>query len=105
MLPPQPQLSLPTPQRRTLQGVARPFFSRSAVIGLVPSQLTYSHHSAISRGVPLPTFPTMNGAAPSRSTTSRYSCVPKLLSSVTLPHTVLTIVGRSCAAPIPSFQW
>src|SRR5881398_3254085 len=104
MLPPQPQLSLPTPQRRTLHGVAWPFFFRRVVIGLVPSKLTYSHHSAISRGVPLPTLPTMNGAAPSRSTKSKYSCVPKLLSSVTLPHMVLTIVGRLSGAPIPSFQ-
>src|SRR5436305_8797142 len=105
MLPPQPQLSLPTPQRRTLQGVARPFFFRSVVIGLVPSKLTYSHHSAISRGGPLPTLPTMNGAAPRRSTSSRYSCVQKLLSSVTLPHMVLAIVGRCSRDPIPSRQW
>src|SRR2546430_6178470 len=28
----------------SLQGVWRPFFSRRAVIGLVPSKLTYSHH-------------------------------------------------------------
>src|SRR5881398_3362712 len=93
MLPPQPQLSLPTPQRRTLHGVAWPFCFRSVVIGLIPSKLTYSHHSAISRGVPLPTLPTMNGAAPRRSTRSKYSCVPKLLSSVTSPHMVLTMVG------------
>src|SRR5207248_9419307 len=94
-----------TPHRRTLQGVARPFFFRSVVIGLVPSKLTYSHHSAISRGVPLPTLPTMKGAAPSRSTRSRYSCVPKLLSSVTLPHMVLTMVGRCSGGPMPSCQW
>src|SRR5213082_1655438 len=96
MLPPQPQLSFPTPHRRTLQGLERPFFSRRAVIGLMPSKLTYSHHSAISRGVPLPTLPTMNGAAPRRSISSKYSCVPKLLSSVTFPHMVLTTeIGRA----------
>src|SRR2546430_17245878 len=105
MLPPQPQLSLPTPQNRTFQGAFRLLFRRRSVIGLVPSKFTYSHHSAISCGVPLPTLPTMNGAAPSRSTSSKYSCVPNLLSSVTLPHMGFPIVGRLSGALFPSFHW
>ena len=40
---------------------------------------------------------------PSSSHILRKSCVPKLLSSVTPPHQVLTIVGLLFFAPIPSF--
>src|SRR2546430_11178263 len=104
MLPPQPQLSLPTPQNRTFQGAFRLLFRRRSVIGLVPSKFTYSHQSAISCAVPLPTLPTINGSAPTRSTSSKYSGVPKLLSSLTLPHMVFTIVGRPSRAPSPCFQ-
>src|SRR5215212_4463276 len=102
MLPPHPQLSLPTPQKRTFHGAARPFALRRSAIGLGPGWFTYSHHSHISRTVPLPTLPTMNGSAPNRSVSSRNSCVPTPLSSVTPPQLLLTIVGRLSRGPMPS---
>ena len=105
MLPPHPQLSLPTPQNRTLNGSGCPFAARRSASVLPPGWFTYSHQAAISRTVPLPTLPTMNGSAPNRRTSSRYSCVPKLLSSVTPPQTVFTILGRCAGGPIPSSQW
>jgi len=105
MEPPHPQLSLPTPKRRTLNGAAWPFALRSSASELPPGWLRYSHHSAISRGVPVPTLPTTNGSAPMRSTSCMYSCVPKLLSSMALPQTVFTIFGRFSAGPMPSRQW
>src|ERR671920_2069793 len=105
MLPPHPQLSLPTPQKRTFHGFCLPLRRRQSAIGPAPGWFTYSHHSCISCTVPLPTLPTMNGSAPSLSVSSRNSCVPTPLSSVTPPQLLLTTVGRFSRGPMPSFQW
>src|SRR5215208_2186956 len=99
MLPPHPQLSLLTPQKRTFHGAARPLRRRRSAIGLGPGWFTYSHHSHISRTVPLPTLPTTNGCVPRRSASARNSCVPTPLSSVTPPQLLLTTVGRSARGP------
>src|SRR5687767_7944473 len=104
MLPPQPQASLPIPQYFTFHGSRFPFLTRRSDIGLTPLKFTYCTHSASSCAVPLPTFPEMYGSVPSSSHISKNSCVPKLLSSVTLPHHTLTILGLFSLLPIPSFQ-
>ncbi len=74
-------------------------------MGLTPSKFVYCTHCANSCTVPLPTFPVIYGSAPSCSQRSRNSFVPKLLSSVTPPHQLLTIEGRFDRGPMPSFQW
>src|SRR5690606_40367909 len=74
-------------------------------IGLTPSKFVYCTHSATSCTVPLPTFAERYGSVPSSSHMLRKSWVPKLLSSVTPPHQVFTMVGLSFFGPIPSFQW
>src|SRR6186713_1569963 len=105
MLPPHPQLSFPTPQKLTFQGAACPFSLRTVLIGLTPSKFMYSTHLAISSTVPLPTLADTYGSQCRSSQSSRNSCVPKLLSSVTPPQFVLTILGRWLRGPIPSRQW
>src|SRR4051812_25015303 len=100
MLPPQPQLSLPTPQNFTFHGSSRPFLRRRSAIGLLPGWFTYSHHSCISCTLPLPTLPTMNGSAPSFAVSSRNSCVPTPLSSVTPPQLLFTRLGRCDRGPM-----
>src|SRR6266567_2272632 len=105
MLPPHPQLSLPIPQKRTFHASCRPFLRRRSDIGLEPGWFTYSHHSCISCTVPLPTLPTMNGSVPSFWVSSRNSCVPTPLSSVTPPQLLFTTLGRLAFGPMPSFQW
>ncbi len=52
MLPPQPQVSLPTPKYGKLQGLSRPFFRRSSASVDFVSDVMYSTHSAISCGLP-----------------------------------------------------
>src|SRR4030095_562704 len=99
MLPPQPQDSLPTPQKRTFHDESRPFLRRRSAIGLLPGWFTYSHQSCISCTVPLPTLPTRNGSAPNAAVSARNSCVPTPLSSVTPPQVLLTMVGRSPRGP------
>ena len=47
MVPPQPQLSLPTPQNVTRHGSARPLLRRSSAIGLEPSKVSYSTHCCL----------------------------------------------------------
>jgi hypothetical protein len=98
MLPPQPQLSLPTPKNGKRHGVSRPFARRRSVIGERPGKVMYSTHSRISFTLPDPTLPQMYGSAPIISHRSKNSCVPKWLFSVTLPQCVLTISGGFRAA-------
>src|SRR6185312_10149823 len=105
MLPPQPQLSLPMPQKVTLYGAGCPFCLRICATVLVLLELTYSIHLDISSTVPLPTLAAMYGSQPSKLQSSKNSWVPKLLSSVTPPQLVFTILGRCAAGPIPSRQW
>src|SRR5690349_2438850 len=57
MLPPQPQVSLPTPKNGTFQGFSRPFLRRSCTSVELVSDIMYSTQSAISCGVPEPTLP------------------------------------------------
>src|SRR5258706_1502541 len=104
MLPPHPQLSLPTPQNFTRHGSALPFCFLRSVIVLSASEFKYSTHFAISSTVPLPTFAAIYGSQPINEHNSRNSCVPKLLSSDTPPQFVFTICGLSLLRPMPSLQ-
>ena len=65
MLPPQPQFSLPTPQKRTFHGSRRPFARRSSAIESSASEVRYSTHCRISRTLPEPMLPQMYGSHPS----------------------------------------
>ena len=56
MLPPQPQVSLPIAKYFTFHGLSRPFLRRSCASVESVSEVMYSSHSAISRGVPVPTL-------------------------------------------------
>ncbi len=105
MLPPQPQFSLPTPQKRTFHGSARPFARRSSAIESSPSEVRYSTHCCISRTLPEPTLPQMYGSHPSWSHRSMNSWVPKWLVSMTPPQWVLMFLGRCSRGPMPSIQW
>ncbi len=57
MLPPQPQFSLPMPQKGTFHGSDRPCSRRSRDIGASPDRVRYSIQSLISATVPDPTLP------------------------------------------------
>ena len=105
MLPPQPQLSLPTPRYLTFHDFSRPFLRRRLAIGVSPSEVIYSTHLASSSTVPEPTFPLMYGSAPSISQRFRNSWVPKELSSIVPPQLLFCIFGRCERGPIPSIQW
>src|SRR5574344_506719 len=104
MLPPHPQLPLPTPRNFTFHALSRPFWRRSFAIGVLPSLVMYSTHLASSSTVPLPTLPLIYGSQPSISHRLRNSCVPKLLSSIVPPQLLFCIVGRLSFGPIPSVQ-
>src|SRR5574344_35911 len=104
MLPPHPQLSLPTPRNFTFHALSRPFFLLKLAMGESPSEVMYSTHLANSSTLPLPTFPLMYGSQFSISHRFRNSCVPKLLSSIVPPQLLLTILGRFSLGPMPSIQ-
>ena len=74
-------------------------------MGETPGMLQYSTQSENSCTVPLPTLPEIYGSQPSWRQTSRNSCVPKALFSVTPPQLVLTMVLRCALGPTPSRQW
>src|SRR6516162_784649 len=104
MLPPQPQLSLPTPKYVSFHGFSRPLERRRFAIGESASDVMYSTHCAISCTEPLPRFPQTYGSAPSCSQKSKNSCVPNAFDSFTPPQWLLVMLGRLSRGPMPSIQ-
>src|ERR1039458_5161458 len=101
MLPPQPQLSLPTAQNGTFHGLSRPFCRRKLAIGESAALVRYSTHCIISCTEPLPTLPQMHGSEATCSQKVLNSWVPKWLFSTTPPQVVLMMAGRLSCGPTP----